>query len=47
MNHLFVWSEQDGCECDGFAQVDKSWSDSRKHGVTGNCVLILTYGGCE
>ena len=24
MSHAFVWSEQDGCECDGFVQVDKS-----------------------
>ena len=23
MSHVFVWSEQDGCECDGFVQVDK------------------------
>ena len=23
MRHVFVWSEQDGCECDGFLQVDK------------------------
>ena len=23
MSHVFVWSEQDGCERDGFVQVDK------------------------
>ena len=23
MSHVFVWSEKDGCECDGFVQVDK------------------------
>ena len=23
MGHVFVWSEQDGCECDGFVYTDK------------------------
>ena len=23
MSHVFVWSEQDGFDCDGFVQVDK------------------------
>ena len=23
MSHVFVWSEQDGCKCDGFVQVDE------------------------
>ena len=44
MNHVFVRSEQDGCECDGFVQVDKGLDrqiDRRKCGVTDNCVTIL------
>ena len=23
MSHVFVWSKQDVCKCDGFVQVDK------------------------
>ena len=23
MGHVLVWSEQNGCKCDGFVQVDK------------------------
>ena len=23
MSHVFVWSKQDGCECDGLVLVDK------------------------
>ena len=23
ISHVFVWSKQDGCECDGFVLVDK------------------------
>ena len=23
MSHVFVWSEQDGCDCDGLLLVDK------------------------
>ena len=50
MSHVFVRSEQDGCECDGFVQVDKGLDrqiDRRKCGVTGNCGTILICGGCE
>ena len=27
MSHVFVCSEQDGCECDGFVQVDEGLDD--------------------
>ena len=50
MSHVFVWSKQDSCECDGFVQVDKGLDGQIVESVVSqviNCESILIHGGCE
>ena len=43
-----MWIEQDGCECDGFAQVDKGLDGQVVVGVVSLAIVsILIYDGCE
>ena len=39
MSLVFVWSEQDGCECDGFVLVEKSLDGQIVESVVSQAVL--------
>ena len=49
MTHVFVWSELDGCECDGFVYVDKGLDGQKMQSVGSQTVVcqFLLYGGCQ
>ena len=48
MSHAFVWSEQDGCECDGFVQVDKGLDGQIVESVVSQAIVsVLIHGRCE
>ena len=42
MTHVFVWSELDGCECDGFVQVDKGL-DGQKMQSVGSLAVVCQF----
>ena len=39
MSHVFVWSEQDGCDCDGFGQVDKGLDAQTVENVMSHAIV--------
>ena len=48
MSHVFVWSKQDGCKCDGFVLVDKGLEGQIVESMVSQAIVsFLIYGGCK
>ena len=48
MSHVFVWSKQDGCECDGLVLVDKGLEGQIVESMVSQAIVsFLIYGGCK